>query len=68
MNKDYKCAPFERNVMRHDDMTVLDIADDDALRFVQRVLESEATPKDRLLALEMIVKIRTRMRRTSALY
>jgi hypothetical protein len=45
-------------------MTVLDINDDDALRFVQRVLESESTEADRSAARNMIVGIRTRARNT----
>lgn len=47
-------------------MTVIDIADDDALRFVQRVLESQAPEADRQSARDMIVAIRTRFRRNSA--
>lgn len=43
-------------------MTVLDIKDDEALRFIQRVLESDATPEDRAKALEFIREIRTRLR------
>lgn len=43
-------------------MTVLDIQDDDAMRFIQRVLESDAPEEDRKAAREMIVGIRTRVR------
>jgi hypothetical protein len=42
-------------------MTATDISDDDALRFVQRVLESDAPESDRLAARDMIVGIRTRV-------
>ncbi len=45
------------------EMTVLDLQDDDSLRFVQRVLESDATEADREIARQMIVKIRTRIRK-----
>lgn len=44
-------------------LTVIDIADDDALRFVHRVLESDAPEADRLAAREMITAIRTRVRK-----
>jgi hypothetical protein len=43
-------------------MTVLDIQDDDALRFIQRVLESDAPEADRTAARDKIVEIRTRVR------
>jgi hypothetical protein len=43
-------------------MTAIDLADDNALRFIQRVLESCAPEQDRLAARDMIVAIRTRMR------
>jgi hypothetical protein len=43
-------------------MTVLDIQDDDALRFIQRVLESDAPEADRNAARDKIVEIRTRVR------
>lgn len=42
-------------------MSEIDIADDDALRFVQRVLESNAPESDRKAARDMIVAIRTRV-------
>lgn len=44
-------------------MTEIDLADDDALRFVQRVLESDAPDSDRLAARQMVSDIRTRVRR-----
>jgi hypothetical protein len=44
-------------------MTVIDIADDDALRFVQRVLEGAPPEGDKKSALEMVRAIRTRMRK-----
>lgn len=47
-------------------MTVLDIADDDALRFVQRVLESNAPESDRNAARQMVSDIRTRVRQTAS--
>lgn len=62
-------GPVERRVRQnvaYSAMTVLDIAGDDALRFVQRVLESESTPTDRAAARELIVEIRTRLRRATA--
>ena len=43
-------------------MTVMDIQDDDSLRFIQRVLESNAPETDRQCAIAMIVNIRTRKR------
>ena len=43
-------------------MTDIDIQDDDALRFVQRVLESDAPEADRQAARDMVVGIRTRVR------
>jgi hypothetical protein len=42
-------------------MTELDLNDDDALRFVQRVLESIPTQQDREKARQLIVAIRTRV-------
>jgi hypothetical protein len=45
------------------EMTVIDIADDDALRFVQRVLEGAPPEGDKKSALEMVRAIRTRMRK-----
>jgi hypothetical protein len=48
------------------EMTVLDLQDDDALRFVQRVLESDATEADREAARQMIIEIRTRLRKGEA--
>lgn len=62
MNKDYPRAPVERHVRSHVQMTVLDYKDDDALRFVQRVLEGYSTVSDREAARDMIVDIRTRLR------
>jgi hypothetical protein len=47
-------------------VSVLDYQDDDALRFVQRVLESDAPQADRQAARDMIVEIRTRLRRSAA--
>jgi len=46
-------------------MTVLDISDDDGLRFVQRVLESDATESDKDTARELVIAIRTRVRKTA---
>lgn len=46
-------------------MTVIDIDDDNALRFIQRVLESNASDKDRMDARNMIISIRTRIRKQS---
>jgi hypothetical protein len=43
-------------------MAAIDISDDDSLRFVQRVLESDAPEADRMAARDMIVGIRTRVR------
>jgi hypothetical protein len=43
-------------------ITVLDLEDDDSLRFIQRVLESESTPEDKQAARDMVVAIRTRLR------
>jgi hypothetical protein len=48
-------------------MTVLDIQDDDSLRFIQRVLESDAPESDRKAAREMIADIRTRVRELAKL-
>jgi hypothetical protein len=48
-------------------MTVLDYEDDIALRFVQRVLESDATSDDRKAARDMIVEIRTRLRKSAVI-
>jgi hypothetical protein len=47
-------------------MTVLDISDDEDLRFAQRVLESESTLQDRDKAHKIITAIRTRIRKTHA--
>jgi hypothetical protein len=47
-------------------ITEIDIADDDALRFVQRVLESNAPESDRAAARDMVVAIRTRVRKVYA--
>ncbi len=44
-------------------MAEIDLADDDALRFIQRVLESDAPNEDRLVARNMVVEIRTRVRK-----
>lgn len=44
-------------------MTVLDIEDDDALRFIQRVLEGDVPEQDRVVARDLVVAIRTRLRR-----
>ena len=57
-------AEIERLKTNHG-MTVIDIQDDDALRFVQRVLESQAPEEDRKRAIAMIVEIRTRLRKRS---
>lgn len=46
-------------------MTVLDIADDDVLRFAQRVLEGAATEQDRQAARDGLVAIRTRVRKAN---
>jgi hypothetical protein len=43
-------------------MTVIDIQDDDALRLIQRVLESDAPEADRKAARDKIVQLRTRVR------
>jgi hypothetical protein len=43
-------------------MNAIDLSDDDSLRFVQRVLESDAPEADRQAARDMIVGIRTRVR------
>lgn len=42
-------------------MSEIDRDDDDSLRFVQRVLESNASDEDRRKAREMVVAIRTRV-------
>jgi len=47
-------------------MTEIDIADDDALRFIQRVLESNAPYEDRKRAHDMVIAIRTRVRKAYA--
>jgi hypothetical protein len=47
-------------------MNEIDIADDDKLRFIQRVLESHAPPEDRKVARDMVVEIRTRIRKAYA--
>lgn len=59
-------SQVDRHVRPHVGMTVLDYQDDDALRFVQRVLESDAPQGDRKTARDMIVEIRTRLRRAAA--
>lgn len=55
------CAVFTNN--RESGMTVLDYQDDDSLRFIQRVLESDAPEADRATAKDMVVSIRKRLRR-----
>ena len=45
------------------EMTEIDLHDDSALRFIQRVLESDAPQQDRKKARDMIVAIRTRIRK-----
>ena len=47
-------------------MTEIDIADDEALRFIQRVLESDAPREDRDRAAQMVRDIRTRVRKAYA--
>ena len=47
-------------------MSEIDYADDDALRFVQRVLESDAPPEDRKKARDMLAAIRTRVLKARA--
>lgn len=47
-------------------MTEIDIADDDKLRFIQRVLESQAPEQDRIAARNMVIEIRTRVRKANA--
>lgn len=47
-------------------MTEIDLADDDSLRFIQRVLESNAPESDRKAALEMVYAIRRRLRKVYA--
>lgn len=47
-------------------MTEIDFQDDDALRFAQRVLESDAPVSDRKAARDMLVAIRTRVRKAHA--
>ena len=56
-------ALIERIKAQKSGMTVMDIQDDDSLRFVQRVLESDAPETDRQCAIAMIVDIRTRVRK-----
>jgi hypothetical protein len=47
-------------------MTALDVEDDNSLRFIQRVLESDAPEQDRSAALDMVREIRVRVRKTNA--
>jgi hypothetical protein len=47
-------------------MTEIDIADDEKLRFIQRVLESDAPESDRRAALQMVYDLRTRVRKAYA--
>lgn len=47
-------------------MSEVDLHDDDALRFAQRVLESDAPESDRKAARDMLVAIRTRVRKARA--
>jgi len=47
-------------------MTEIDLQDDDALRFAQRVLEGDAPESDRKAARDMLVAIRTRVRKARA--
>ena len=47
-------------------LTVIDIKDDDTLRFVQRVLESNAPQADRDAAAQMVLDIRRRVRGIAA--
>lgn len=47
-------------------MSEVDLQDDDALRFAQRVLESDAPESDRKAARDMLVAIRTRVRKARA--
>lgn len=47
-------------------MSEVDLQDDDALRFAQRVLESDAPESDRKAARDMLVAIRIRVRKAHA--
>lgn len=47
-------------------MNEIDIKDDDKLRYIQRVLESDAPRQDRDAAAAMVREIRTRIRRVYA--
>jgi hypothetical protein len=53
---------LSENVML-EGMTVLDISDDNSLRFVQRVLEGCAAEQDKMAARDMIIATSTRMRK-----
>ena len=61
--KAHDAALIEKIKAQKSGMTVMDIQDDDSLRFVQRVLESDAPEVDRQRAIAMIVDIRTRVRK-----
>jgi hypothetical protein len=54
------------NIPKAVPMTEIDIADDEALRFIQRVLESSAPQEDRDRAAQMVREIRTRVRKVYA--
>jgi hypothetical protein len=54
------------NIPKAVPMTEVDIADDEALRFIQRVLESSAPQEDRDRAAQMVRDIRTRVRKVYA--
>jgi hypothetical protein len=47
-------------------MPEIDIEDDEALRYIQRVLESDAPREDRDRAAQMVRDIRTRVRKAYA--
>lgn len=47
-------------------MPEIDIADDEALRYIQRVLESDAPREDRDRAAQMVRDIRRRVRKVYA--
>ena len=47
-------------------MAEIDYTDDDALRFIQRVLESDAPGADKKAARDMVVEIRTRVLKARA--
>jgi hypothetical protein len=63
-NFDNLCKKIEAELAKPEPsgMTAQDIRDDDALRFIQRVLESDAPDTDRKEARDKIVEIRTRVR------